>query len=171
VETRRDFSTQDPGFRRDDDSVNRLHRDVVHVPLADLPGWYSWDLPDNGRFHQAVGRLIVRPEGEGRGRCRIQVEESHLNLGGAMHGGAILAFVDMALYVAGFAAGADTADAVTLDCNVQFVAPARAGASLDAELELIRETRRLAFFRGLVVQEGVTIAAFGATLRKGRPAS
>ena len=145
------------------------HPDIRYEPSPDHPGWYVWELPANGRFHQAICPLIVRAEGERRGRCRMWVEESHLNLGGAMHGGAILGFVDMALYVAGFAAGADTAHAVTLDCHVQFVSPARAGAPLDAELELIRETGRLIFLRGLAEQEDRIVASFTATLRKGRP--
>ncbi|HEY6916563.1 MAG TPA: acyl-CoA thioesterase domain-containing protein, partial [Allosphingosinicella sp.] len=56
--------------------------------------------------------------------------------------------------------------AVTLDCQVQFIAPARLGLALDAAVELIKETRRLAFLRGLVEQDGITIAAFSGTLRK-----
>jgi uncharacterized protein (TIGR00369 family) len=142
------------------------HPLVTIAPDPDNPGWYLWGLPDNGRFHETIGPLTVRPEGEGRATCRMRVEQRHLNLGGAMHGGAILTFVDMALYVAGHAAGAETASAVTLDCNVQFVAPAVAGAPLDAELEILRETGRLVFFRGLVVQAGETIASFSAALRK-----
>jgi uncharacterized protein (TIGR00369 family) len=143
------------------------HPEVRYEPDPDNPGWHLWGLPDNGRFHETLAPLIVRPDGDRRGVCRMRVEDRHLNLGGAMHGGAILAFIDMALFVGGFAAGADTARAVTLDCSVQFISPAKAGEPLDAEVELIRETGRLAFFRGLVVQAGETIASFGATLRKG----
>lgn len=149
-------------------TVNTPHAGVRYEPDPDNPGWYRWDIPQNGRFHEIVGSLIVRPEGDRRGRCRMWVEDRHLNLGGAMHGGAILTFIDMALYAGGYVAGADTARAVTLDCAVQFIAAGRAGSSLDAEVELIRETGRLIFFRGLVVQGEETIASFGATLRKAR---
>jgi uncharacterized protein (TIGR00369 family) len=145
-----------------------LHPQVRYEPDPDNPGWHRWSLPDNRRFHEALGPLIVRPAGERRGICRMVVEDRHLNLGGAMHGGAIMTFIDMALYAGGFAAGADTAKAVTLDCSVQFIAPAEAGGPLDAEVERLRETGRLAFFRGLVLQRGETIASFGATLRKAK---
>ena len=37
---------------------------------------------------------------------------------------------------------------------------------LDAEVELLRETKRLAFFAGKVVQEGELVAAFSGALRK-----
>jgi hypothetical protein len=38
--------------------------------------------------------------------------------------------------------------------------------ALDAEVELLKETRRLLFLRGLVVQCGDKIAAFSGTIRK-----
>src|SRR4051812_42200666 len=113
--------------------------------------------------------MIVQPAGEGRGRCRIFPDETHTNLGGMLHGGAILTFIDMALFAGGRVAGANTKRAATLDCAVQFIGPGRAGSPLDAEGELHRETGRLAFFRGLVVQEGETIASFTGTLRKSSP--
>jgi uncharacterized protein (TIGR00369 family) len=147
------------------------HPLVTIEPDPANPGWYTWGLPANGRYHETIGALIVRPDGEGRARCRMQVQDSHLNLGGAMHGGAILTFVDMALFAAGHVAGAETASAVTLDCNVQFVAPAAAGPALDAELEIVRETGRLIFLRGLVMQGESIVASFSAALRKGRRAA
>jgi uncharacterized protein (TIGR00369 family) len=142
------------------------HPVIRHLPDPDHPGWHLWPLPDDGRFHHVLGRLIVRPDGPRRGRCRMWVEDRHLNLGGMLHGGAILTFVDMAVFAGGWAAGADTAAAVTLDCTAQFVSAGRPEAALDAEVELIRETRRLAFFRGLVVQSEAIVASFSATLRK-----
>ena len=113
--------------------------------------------------------MLVQPAGEGKGRCRIFPDESHTNMGGMLHGGAILTFIDMALFAGGRVAGASTKRAVTLDCAAQFIGPGRPGLPLDAEVELIHETGRLAFFRGLVVQEGETIASFTGTLRKFSP--
>jgi uncharacterized protein (TIGR00369 family) len=146
--------------------VTDLHPSVTYYPDPENPGWFAWDLPRDGRFHQIIGRLLVRPDGEGRGTCRMFPDDSHTNLGGILHGGAILTFIDMALFAGGRAAGASTKRAVTLDCSVQFIAPGRPGIPLDAEVELLRETGRLAFFRGIAVQDGATIAAFSGTLRK-----
>ena len=42
----------------------------------------------------------------------------------------------------------------------------RIGVPLDAEVELLRETKRLAIMQGKVVQEGELVAAFSGTLRK-----
>jgi uncharacterized protein (TIGR00369 family) len=92
------------------------------------------------------------------------------NLADVVHGGAILTFIDMAFFAGGRVAGADVAYAVTLECEAKFLAPARLGLPLDAEVELLRETGRLAFFRGLVTQEGEAVASFSGALRKMRSA-
>ena len=93
-------------------------------------------------------------------------EERHANLGDMVHGGAILTFIDMAFFAGGRLAGAEVVRAVTLDCSVRFLSPGRIGIPLDAEVELLRETKRLAFFAGKVVQAGELVAAFSGALRK-----
>jgi uncharacterized protein (TIGR00369 family) len=141
---------------------------IRHEPDPDHPGWWTWDLPEIRCFHDAIGKFLVRSEGEGRARCRIFPEERQCNLAGLVHGGAILAFIDTALFAGGKLAGiSDISHGVTLDLNAQFIAPARPGAPLDAAVELLRETGRLAFMRGTVEQEGVTVTAWSGCLRKG----
>ncbi len=145
-----------------------VHPAIRHEPDQDHPGWWSWQI-DPGpkdRFNATIGKLLVRADGPGRATCRMFPEERHSNLGDMVHGGAILTFIDMALFAGGTVAGADLMRAVTLDCSVRFLAPGRIGTPLDAELELLRETRRLAFFHGKVVQDGELIAAFSGALRK-----
>ena len=83
-----------------------------------------------------------------------------------VHGGAILTFIDMALFAGGRLAGAKVVRAVTLDLSTRFLLPGRIGVPLDAEVELLRETKRLAIMQGKVVQEGELVAAFSGTLRK-----
>lgn len=146
-----------------------IHPLIRHAPDPDHEGWWSWDLPDDGRFHTVVGKLLVREDGAGRGVCRMFPEAGHTNLGGIVHGGAILTFIDMSLFAGATVAGASVASGVTLDCNVRFLSPGRAGAPLDAEVEVLRETRRLAFIQGRVMQEGDIVAAFSGALRKQEP--
>jgi uncharacterized protein (TIGR00369 family) len=147
-----------------------IHPLVRHELAPDHPGWWTWDLPDDERFHQVIGRLLVRADGPGRAICRMFPEERHANLGGIVHGGAILTFVDMALFAGGTLAGASVARAVTLDCNARFLSPGRIGVPLDAEVELLRDTKRLVFLQGRVVQEGELVAVFSGTLHKARGA-
>ena len=144
-----------------------VHPLIRHAPDPDHPGWWSWDLTSQGeRFNAVIGKLLVRPEGPGRATCRMFPETRHSNLGDMVHGGAILTFIDMAFFAGGRIAGADVIRAVTLDCQVQFLGRGRIGVPLDAQVELLRETRNLAFFQGRIVQEDEIVAGFSGTLRK-----
>jgi len=143
-----------------------VHPLIHHQPDPDHPGWWTWDLPDDARFHAVIGKLLVREDGPGRAVCRMFPEERHSNLGDIIHGGALLTFVDMALFAGGRLAGANVIRAVTLDLNTRFLSPGRIGVPLDAEVELLRETKRLAFFSGKVRQDGELVAAFTGALRK-----
>ena len=144
----------------------RLHPLIRHAPDPDHPGWWTWALADDARYNATIGKLLVQADGPGRARCRIFPDVPQTNLGNVVHGGAVMTFIDMAFFAGGRLAGADVAFAVTLDCQVQFIAPGELGRPLDAEVELLRETGRLAFLRGRVLQEDTVVAAFSGTLRK-----
>jgi len=144
-----------------------VHPLIRHAPDPDHPGWWSWDLTSQGeRFNAVIGKLLVRPEGPGRATCRMFPETRHSNLGDMVHGGAILTFIDMALFAGGRMAGADVIKAVTLDLSTRFLSPGRIGVPMDAEVELLRETGRLIFLDGRVTQEGELVASFTGALRK-----
>ncbi len=143
-----------------------VHPYIRHEPDPDHQGWWTWDVVEDHRFNGTIGKLLVRGDGPGRATCRMFPEERHSNLGNMVHGGAILTFVDMAFFAGGRLAGADVMRAVTLDLSVRFLSPGRIGIPLDAEVELLRETKRLAFFSGRVVQEDELVASFSGALRK-----
>jgi uncharacterized protein (TIGR00369 family) len=144
----------------------RLHPLIRHAPDPDHPGWWTWDLSDGDRYNSTLGNLLVRPEGEGRARCRMVPDARQSNLGDMVHGGAILTFIDMAMFAGGYAAGADLGPSVTLDLSAQFLSAGRLGVPLDCTVELLRESKRMAVMRGLVEQAGETVAAWSGTLRK-----
>ena len=144
-----------------------MHPQIRHEPDPDHPGWLTWDVSGEERYNATLGKLLVRPDGPGRARCRMFPETLQSNLGNVVHGGAILTFIDMALFAGGHVAGVDIAHSVTLDLSMQFLSPAQLARPLDTSVELLRETRRLAFMRGLVEQEGVLVASWSGTIRKG----
>ncbi len=133
----------------------------------DHPGWSRWTINDSTRFNSVFGPLSVRVE-DGLARVRFSPAQIHTNLRGHIHGGALLGFIDMAIFAAGRSFGVLTAgQAATLDLATQFIA----GAPLDqgpveARVELLRETGRLLFLRGLIVQGEAVIVSFTATIRK-----
>ena len=55
-------------------------------PDPDNPGWYSWGDFPRGSFAGATGRLLFKPDGPGRGIARMFPTESHMNMGGSLHG-------------------------------------------------------------------------------------
>jgi uncharacterized protein (TIGR00369 family) len=138
----------------------------------DLPGWKRWQLGDATRFNAFLGAIHVRVEDD-LARVRMTPRRAHSNLRDQMHGGALLGFIDCALFAGARGLGVLRAGgAVTLDLATQFIGGAALDLPVEAHVELLRETGRLLFLRGLIVQDGApTIASFTATLRKSTPPS
>lgn len=125
-------------------------------------------MTDSSRYNgQTLGKMLVRSEGEGKARLRMFPEHRHSNLGNAVHGGVTLGFIDVALFGAARMFGLiDTGAAVTLDLSTQFIGAGQLNVPLDAEVELLKETGRLLFLRGLIVQGDHCVASFAGTIRK-----
>lgn len=141
--------------------------------LAD--GWVSWNLKDPSRFNAFIEPLSVRaepdtPDGRPQARVRMVPGRKHSNLGDNVHGAVTLALVDIALFAASHQFGSlNAGHSVTLDLSTQFVGAGRLGEPLDAVVELVRETGRLIFLRGLVVQgakDEHIVLTFAGTIRK-----
>jgi uncharacterized protein (TIGR00369 family) len=132
----------------------------------DNPGWHRWRLSDATRYNEFLGPLLVRRNGN-HAHVRMTPVHKHSNLSGAVHGGTILGFIDVALFAASRVFGLiEAGTAVTLDLSVQFIGAGRTGQIMEADVELLRETGRLLFLRGLVTQDDDKIAAFSGTIRK-----
>jgi len=138
----------------------------IQADDPDHPGWQSWRLSDPTRFNASLGPMIVRRDGA-LARVRMVPEHRHTNLQNSVHGGVTLAFIDVALFAGARMFGlVEAGAAVTVDLSVQFLGAAMPGAPIEAEVELLRETRRLVFMRGLVTQGLDKVAAFAGTIRK-----
>ncbi len=137
-------------------------------PDPDNPGWLNWQMTDPTRYNGTVlGKMLVRSEGDGKARLRMFPEHRHSNLRDAVHGGVTLGFIDVAMFGASRMFGLiEAGAAVTLDLSVQFIGAGVIGEPLDAEVELLKETGRLLFMRGIVVQGDERVAAFSGTIRK-----
>ena len=137
-------------------------------PCPDNPGWLTWDSLDPARFNgAAMGKLLIRQDGAETCRLRMIPGHAHANLPGSVHGGVTLALIDIALFASLWVLrGGDSAGAVTLEVHSQFIGAGELEEPLDAVTEVLRETRRLAFMRGKVVQGDQLIAAYSGTIRK-----
>ncbi|MDF8332235.1 PaaI family thioesterase [Novosphingobium cyanobacteriorum] len=144
----------------------------VFEPAPHAPGWHTWNLADDSRFNgQTLGSTLVRleelPGGKQCLRLRMNAERRHSNVMDAVHGGVTLALIDVSLFAGfRFLLDGDAAGAVTLDLSTQFIGAGKIGQPMDAVVEVLRETRRLVFLRGIVEQDDTMVAAFSGTIRK-----
>lgn len=140
-------------------------------PDPENPGWLTWELVDQTRFNAlTMGKLIVRKESETSARLRMFPTVRHSNLGNNVHGGVTLSLIDISLFAAARMAGViEVGAAVTLDLTAQFIGAGRIDEPLDAMAEVLRETGRMVFVRGLVEQGTHLVASFTGTVRKSSP--
>ena len=149
-----------------DDELIRYH------PSASHPGWNEWSLleRDAHRFNTMLQPILTRGEADGTATVRFIPSARHSNVSDFLHGGALLAFLDIAMFAGARTLGILTAAAaVTADIQVQFVASGRIDLPVDATIEIVRNTRSLIFVRGIVRQsdgETTTIASFTGLLKK-----
>ncbi len=138
-------------------------------PAPDKPGWLIAGAEPTGRFADIFGPILLRIEEDGRIRCRFRPEPRHRNVLETIHGGFAMAVVDQVIFIGPHARGVPGAlGGVTIDASMQFVAPI-AIAPFDAVVEILRETGRMVFMRGLIEQDGATALAFSGTIRKASP--
>jgi len=141
-----------------------------HLPDPDNPGWNHWNLKDETLFNGAImGRLITRREGEFC-RLRMHPERKHENLQGIIHGAVTQSLIDIALFTTMHTVGSGNAGpSVTLEISTQFIGGGDPKRPLDAVTEIMRETGKLAFLRGIVEQGDDQVAAFSGIVRKFTP--
>lgn len=128
-------------------------------------GWRTWAGPQGDPFETYVGPLCYRIEEDGRVRCAFQPRPEHLNGGGFLHGGALMTFADFSLFAIAHSA-MQNASAVTLTMNSEFIAGGGLDGWVEAEGEVVKETRSLVFVRGLLKQNGKVLFAYSGTLKK-----
>ena len=142
-----------------------------HGPDPDNPGWNHWNLKDDTLFNGAVmGKLITRRDDDGKCRLRMFPERRHENLQGIVHGGVTLSLIDISMFTTMHVIGTGNAGpSVTLELSTQFIGGGDMKRPLDAVTEIMRETGKLVFVRGVVEQDDDQVAAFSGIIRKFAP--
>ena len=141
-------------------------------PDRDNPGWHVWRAADRTLYNAFIDPLRVRVEGD-IARVRMRPVRQHANMSGRLHGGALLGFMDVALFAALRGFGNPGAGAgMTIDLTTQMMDAGRPDEEVEARIEVLKETGRLVFLRGLLVQGAALdhrVASFTGTVRKFRP--
>ncbi|MBS0481069.1 MAG: PaaI family thioesterase [Proteobacteria bacterium] len=143
----------------------------IYEADPDHPGWHRWELADDSRFNaQTMGRMLVRAEGSSLCRVRMFPERRHSNLLDMVHGAVTLAMMDISLFAAmRILLDGDAAGSVTLELSSQFIGAGQLTRPLDALIEVVRETGRLVFLRGTIVQgdgDEHLVATYSGIVRK-----
>jgi uncharacterized protein (TIGR00369 family) len=148
--------------------VSDSYPPILQGEHPDHPGWQEWRVPGEKRFNQAVlGLMLVRRDSDQQATVRIFPREMLVNLNDVVHGGAILALIDVAMFAgSSVLLGTNVARAVTVELTNHFLSPGDPARPLDAQVEVVRETGRMIFTRGRVVQEHDVVAAYSGILRK-----
>lgn len=148
-------------------SIDVPDEDFLREPDPERPGWLRWSLREQGRYNSTLGPMWVREREDGVVVVRTEPGRLQGNLANNVHGGAMLTQMDIALFVCARTKGALAhGPAVTLDLNTHFMGAGKVGVPLDVEVEVLRETGRLMFLRGLARQQDETVASFSGTIRK-----
>jgi uncharacterized protein (TIGR00369 family) len=129
-------------------------------------GWMQWRGSHLNRFSDLLGPHYWRVNDAGDVECAMPTEEKHMNGLGFLHGGFLMAFIDQVLFAIARPRLSPTVGAVTLSCDTHFLGSGVPGKRLEGTGEILRETGKLLFIRGLLTQDGNSVCAFTGTLRK-----
>lgn len=137
-------------------------------PCPDNPGWRQWNIKDKTIFNGAVmGHLITCVDEDGKARLRMFPQRKHQNLQENIHGAITLSLIDISMFTTMHMVGSGNAGpSVTLELSTQFVGAGDPSQPLDAVNEIVRETGKLMFIRGQVVQGANVVASHSGIVRK-----
>lgn len=130
---------------------------MAHVTIEDGPwaGWKPWHARDEGRFTDGLGAIYYRDGAfeDGSGvLSAVETEQRHANGLGALHGGFLMAFVDVAMF-ATVRHLFVTQGAITLQCATDFLGGGVIGKPLEGRGRIVRETGKLIWVAGTLTQD------------------
>jgi len=122
--------------------------------MTDIPDGFA-ALPFHYGFIGVNGPLYCRRVGGDRLHLGFRVEERHCNPMGIAHGGMLVTFADMQLpFGARYQGGLPDNFLPTINLSVDFLAPAKLGAWVEGETEVLRRTKNLVFAQCTVTADG-----------------
>ena len=115
-------------------------------------------------FAALAGPFYFRKEGPAPGVAFFS-EQRHGNLGGIVHGGALLTLADMSLWdICRRTLGPFRAVTVTL--NAEFIGRGPIGAFIEATGEMTKAGKSLVFARGIISANGESLLSFSGSLKR-----
>ncbi len=134
----------------------------VEETTGEFKGWFTWDREPFE--YQLVGPFYFRVDEQGP-VCAFRAEHKHMNAGGVIHGGCLMAFADFAL----FGIAHDHFDenyGVTVSFASEFLSGAREGELIEARGDVLRAGKSLIFVRGLMTADDRACLNFSGTIKR-----
>jgi uncharacterized protein (TIGR00369 family) len=138
------------------------HDGAVQATSGEFAGWWTWT---RDHFEVNNGPFWHREEGDGAIRCALRVEKKHINGGGAVHGGCLMAFADYCLFAIGNKVLAD-GRGVTLSFTSEFIDAVYEGELIEGHGEVVRAGRSILFLRGTLTSAGRPVLTFSGTIKR-----
>lgn len=132
---------------------------------GEFAGWNEWV---GDPFEDAVGPFHFRTGPDGRPVTAFRAQCKHMNAGGRMHGGCLMAVADMALFTIAREA-MEGQFGVTVALDSVFLDAGHEGELIEATGEVTRAGGSLVFVRGEVTTGGRMLLTFSGVIKKLRP--
>ena len=120
--------------------------------LTPPPGFTPLDF--TGGFTVLTGPFYERHLDDKRMTVGMHIAQKHLHGGGTMHGGMLQMLVDTAMTRATWRMLSDDQRCVTATLSSEFIGIGQPGDWIEAEVELLKLGRRVAFLNCLVRRDG-----------------
>ncbi len=134
-------------------------------------GWNRWHASNEGRFTDHLGEIYYRdgayPDGSGV-VCAMETARHHSNGLGFLHGGLLMAFVDVALFTVIRHQLSREKGAVTLQASTDFIGAGTVGKPLEGRGHVVKESGKLIWVAGTLTQDDGAhlVAQWHGILRK-----
>ena len=136
------------------------------VESGEFAGWQTW--PEEPFEHDTAGPFYFSVDEKGA-VAAFRAERKHMNAGGAVHGGCMMAFADFSLFAIAHEHIKDEYG-VTVAFNSEFLSGPKEGAYIEARGEVLRAGKSIIFVRGIITGDGKPSLNFSGTIMR-RPKS
>ena len=134
--------------------------------VATTGAWAGWKRWEGEPFEAVSGPFYSRDE-DAETVCAFRVEPKHMNGSGAMHGGALAAFADSAIFGLSEPWWIETGG-VTVGLNCQYIGPAFLGDLVEARAKTIQDTPQMVFITAEASVAGRTVMTFTGIIKRKR---
>ncbi|MEL6285748.1 MAG: PaaI family thioesterase [Pseudomonadota bacterium] len=133
------------------------------VEHGEFAGWTYWD--DEPFEAETAGPFYFRVDEAGP-VAAFRSERRHMNAGGSIHGGCLMAFADFALFAIAHDGDPSDGYGVTVAFTCEFLTGGKQGALIEARGEVMGGGRSIRFVRGVVTSDGTPCLSFSGTIKR-----